>query len=232
MCDCSRSSSHSSLARNACNVRGFIPAAKAIGSTLFRGNTPSCPRTYVANFPRGSDRPKQSRNSSRYPAPQTTNPVHPTIWGDFEMPDGIGIYGGMAPMRPIPGLPEAPGREPRPEADTPGAQRRPGDSWAGCFPAEPAAASPGGSLAADRRISRQVWDIGVMPQKSTRLWVIPPNSRMNPIFCVCSPRAVSAMVFAFAPRPSPQWERGDKLCNDLRGNRSNVTQTIGISLCR
>ena len=47
----------------------------------------------------------------------------------------------------------------------PGAQRRAGDSWAGCFPAEPAAASPGSGIAADRRISRQVWDIGVMPQK-------------------------------------------------------------------
>ena len=97
------------------------------------------------------------------------------------MPDGIGIYGGMAPMRPIPGLPEAPGREPRPEADTPGAHRRLGDSLAGCFPAEPAAASPGGSLAADRRISRQVRDIGVMPQKIHLVMGHPPKLSDEPV---------------------------------------------------
>ncbi len=34
--------------------------------------------------------------------------VHPTIWGDFEMPDGIGIYGGMAPMRPWRRMPQGP----------------------------------------------------------------------------------------------------------------------------
>ena len=101
--------------------------------------------------------------------------VHPTIWGDFEMPDGIGIYGGMAPMRPIPGLPEAPGREPRPGADTPWAHRRPGYSLAGCFPAEPASASPGSGIAADRRISLQVWDIGVMPQKIHPVTGHPPK---------------------------------------------------------
>ena len=28
--------------------------------------------------------------------------VHPTLGGDFEMPDGIAIYDGMAPMRPLP----------------------------------------------------------------------------------------------------------------------------------
>ena len=45
--------------------------------------------------------------------------VHPTILGDFEMPDGIAIYRGMAPMRPLPTFREAPGQEPRPEADMP-----------------------------------------------------------------------------------------------------------------
>ena len=68
-------------------------------------------------------------------------------------------------MSNVPVPKEALGREPRPRADTPWAQRRPGYSLAGCFPAEPAAASPGSGIAADRRISRQVRDIGVMPQK-------------------------------------------------------------------
>ena len=102
-------------------------------------------------------------------------PVHPTIWGDFEMPDWIGIYEGMAPMRPLTGLEEAPDRDPRPRADTPWAHRRPGYSLAGGFPAEPASASPGSVIAADRRISGQVWDIGVIPQEIHPVTGHPPK---------------------------------------------------------
>ncbi len=60
-------------------------------------------------------------------------------------------------------LKEASGRDPRPRADTPMSQRRPGYSWAGCFPAEPASAFPGRGIAADGDISLQPLDIGEMP---------------------------------------------------------------------
>ncbi len=65
-------------------------------------------------------------------------------------------------MRPLPGLEEAPGRELRPEANTPWAPRRPGDSLAGGFPAEPASASPSGVLQQIELSPLQPLDIGGM----------------------------------------------------------------------
>ncbi len=101
--------------------------------------------------------------------------VQRTIWGDFGLPDGIWIYGGIAPMSNVPVPKEAPGRDTRPGADTPLAPRRPGYSLVGCFPAEPASASPGRGIAADCDISLQPLDIGEMPWKSTPVIGNPPK---------------------------------------------------------
>ena len=96
--------------------------------------------------------------------------------------EGQGVRGGA--LMSHRGLSkEAPGREPRPGADTPGAYRRPGYSSAGCFPAEPASASPGRGIAADRELFWQAWGIGEMPQKihlttfMVSVWPGPHSSR-------------------------------------------------------
>ena len=57
---------------------------------------------------------------------------------------------------------------PRPGSDTPLAHRKSGYSLAGCFPAEPASASPGDGIRPGSCISRQPLGIGAMP------WKIPP----------------------------------------------------------
>ena len=41
------------------------------------------------------------------------------FWGDLELPDGIWVYGGMAPMFDVPTSKEALGRGSQPGADTP-----------------------------------------------------------------------------------------------------------------
>ncbi len=52
-----------------------------------------------------------------------------------------------------------------PELDTPLAHRRPGSPLAGCFPAEPAAVSPGSGISSEFDDRNQPLDIGVMPSK-------------------------------------------------------------------
>ena len=63
---------------------------------------------------------------------------------------------------------------PRPGSDTPLAHRKSGYSLAGCFPAEPASASPDDDIQAESCISMQPLDIGTMP------WKIPPVSGHPP----------------------------------------------------
>ena len=70
------------------------------------------PRESCPNWRSESWKPTTPARHFRHPKGRIE--VHPTIWGDFEMPDGIGIYGGMAPMRPLPGFQDALGQEPRP----------------------------------------------------------------------------------------------------------------------
>ena len=76
-----------------------------------------------------------------------------------------------------------------PGPDTPLAHRRPGYPLAGCFPAEPAAVSPGSGISSEFDDRNQPLDIGVMPSKIHR-GIVPrflrqgasaTTKRMNPL---------------------------------------------------
>ncbi len=125
------------------------------------------------------------------------NAVHPTIWGDFEMPDGIGIYGGMAPMRPFPRLDEAPSREPRPGADTRWAHRRPGYFLGRLLPSRACLRFSGQWCC-----SRSTYLPASMGHRSDASknppgYGPPPNSRMNLLFDVSA---------RFIQNLNPSWD--------------------------